>query len=160
MSRPYHTSLNSRLRLRDKIVARLSSLPLGFELGFGTTEPEFGAPDVRHENTTMSTGGAPRWEKVARLAIRLNREEPGDAGERTRETEATAAALCEAAGFNDVLLREALAVFVTGAERGRIGARAAESLRLAIRLCDGKRAPFRGVRLRGRRRASVEHSPW
>ncbi|MGI9610530.1 MAG: hypothetical protein ACR2NL_09595 [Acidimicrobiia bacterium] len=105
----------------------------------------------------MTNGGAPRWEPLARLAIRLNRDEPshGDSGVAAT---AAAAQLCEAAGFNDVLLREALAVFVAGAERGRIGARAADSLRLAIRQCDGGKAPFRGVRLRGRRRPTVERS--
>ncbi len=103
----------------------------------------------------MSTGGAPRWEPLARLAIRLNRIEP-DAAAHEHAIEAAAQALCKACNYNDVLLREALAVFVAGADRGRIGARAAESLRLAIRQSDGVKKPFQGVRLRGRRRPNAD----
>ncbi len=106
----------------------------------------------------MTNGGAPRWEPLARLAIRLNRDEPLSDDEAMRSATTAAAALCEAAQFNDVLLREALAVFVVGAERGRIGARAADSLRLAIRQCDDRNPPFRGVRLRGRSRPSIDRS--
>ncbi|MBT8239706.1 MAG: hypothetical protein KJN63_00595 [Acidimicrobiia bacterium] len=106
----------------------------------------------------MTSLSAPRWERLARLAIRLNRQEPLSDDDAQRKAHAAADALCEAARFNDILLREALAVFVAGAERGRIGARAADSLRLAIRQCDEKKAPFRGVRLRGRRRPAVDRS--
>lgn len=98
--------------------------------------------------------GAPRWEPIARLAIRLNRIEP-ERADRQAAIDAAATALCEACDYNDVLLREALAVFVAGADRGRIGSRAADSLRLAIRKSDGAKKPFRGVRLRGRRRPSA-----
>ncbi len=106
----------------------------------------------------MTTGGAPRWEPLARLAIRLNREERSDSDDPIHVAEDAATALCEAADFNDVVLREALAVFVAGADRGRIGARAADSLRLAIRQCDSNKPPFRGVRLRGRRRPAPDQS--
>ncbi len=99
---------------------------------------------------------APRWELVARLAIRLNRAEPRSVEAELASIDVAARALCEACNHNDVLLREALAVFVAGAERGRIGARAADSLRLAIRLADADKQPFRGVQLRGRRRRAIQ----
>ena len=105
-------------------------------------------------NESMS-GGAPRWEPLARLAIRLNRIEP-ETADQAQALEAAAVVLCQACEYNDVLLREALAVFVAGADRGRIGARAADSLRLAIRKSDGAKKPFRGVRLRGRRRPAPD----
>jgi len=110
------------------------------------------------DDYTMSGGGAPRWEPLARLAIRLNRNDPRTDREAVEAMEYAAAQLCSACDYNDVLLREALAVFVAGAERGRIGARAADSLRLAIRQCDSAKPPFRGVRLRGRRRPSPHRS--
>ncbi len=97
-----------------------------------------------------------RWELVARLAIRLNRAEPKSLEAELASIEMAARALCDACDNNDVLLREALAVFVAGAERGRIGARAADSLRLAIRLADADKQPFRGVQLRGRRRRAIQ----
>ncbi len=106
----------------------------------------------------MSRGGAPRWEPLARLAIRLNRNDPRTQREAVDALETAATQLCRACDYNDVLLREALAVFVAGAERGRIGARAADSLRLAIRKCDSAKPPFQGVRLRGRRRPSPVRS--
>lgn len=96
--------------------------------------------------------GAPRWERLARMAIRLNRFEADSPAAEALAIETSAAALCKAAGNNDVLLREALAVFVAGADRGRIGARAAQSLRLAIRMSAAEQPPFRGVSLRGLKR--------
>ncbi len=108
-------------------------------------------PDKRH-------GSAPRWEPLARMAIRLNRSEPTSPVAEALTIETSAAALCKAAGNNDVLLREALAVFVAGADRGRIGARAAQSLRLAIRMSAAKQTPFRGVRLRGLKRSDPTKS--
>lgn len=103
-----------------------------------------------HQRRSATQGpGAPRWEPIARLAIRLSRGEPvGD-----ENLAAAAAELVQACRGNDVLLREALAVFASGAERGPIGRRAAASLRLAIRQLEERQEPFRGVRLRGRRRA-------
>ncbi len=101
-------------------------------------------------------GSAPRWEPLARMAIRLSRDELITPGTEEEALESASHALCKAAGANDVLLREALAVFVAGADRGRIGARAAQSLRLAIRLSEAERPAFRGVRLRGRKRRSAE----
>jgi hypothetical protein len=106
----------------------------------------------------MTNLSAPRWERLARLSIRLNRHEPLGADDAQQKAQAAADRLCQEARFNDILLREALAVFVAGAERGKIGARAADSLRLAIRQCDEKKMPFRGVRLRGRRRPTVDRS--
>lgn len=97
-------------------------------------------------------GGAPRWEPIARMAIRLNRDE-------TSEPSMVATQLLAAAKGNDYLLREALAVFVAGADRGRIGYRAAESLRAAIRTAESQAKPWKGVRLRGRRKqAAIKQS--
>lgn len=77
----------------------------------------------------------PRWEPISRLAVRLNSGPvPSDAAEAQEQmNEAASRLLAEAIG-NDLLLREALAVFVAGADRGLIGSRASESLRAAIRL--------------------------
>ncbi len=92
------------------------------------------------------------------MAIRLNRSEPTSPVAEALTIEASAATLCKAAGSNDVLLREALAVFVAGADRGRIGARAAQSLRLAIRMSAAEQPPFSGVRLRGLKRRNPAKS--
>ncbi|NNF53515.1 MAG: hypothetical protein HKN03_03630 [Acidimicrobiales bacterium] len=86
------------------------------------------------------------------MAIRLNRSEIDSPASEALAIENSAAQLCKAAENNDVLLREALAVFVAGADRGRIGARAAQSLRLAIRMSAAEQPPFQGVRLRGLKR--------
>lgn len=77
----------------------------------------------------------PRWEPVARLAVRLNSQPaPADPADAEQELAQSAARLLAAAEGNDVIVREALAVFVSGADRGQIGSRAADSLRMAIRL--------------------------
>lgn len=96
---------------------------------------------------------------MARLAIRLSRVDPADPGTVEPAVTEAAAELVRACGGNDVLLREALAVFASGAERGPIGRRAAASLRLAIRQIEDKQEPFRGVRLRGRRRSNHPKAP-
>lgn len=77
----------------------------------------------------------PRWEPVARLAVRLNSEPvPSDPEEALAEMNDCASRLLAMANGDDIVLREALAVFVAGADRGQIGGRAGDSLRMAIRL--------------------------
>lgn len=77
----------------------------------------------------------PRWEPVSRLAVRLNSGPvPTDPVEADNQRHEAAVRLLAEAGRNDIVLREALAVFVSGADRGAIGSRASESLRAAIRL--------------------------
>ena len=77
----------------------------------------------------------PRWEPVARLAVRLGSQPaPADPADAEVEMAQCAARLLAAAEGNDVIVREALAVFISGADRGQIGSRAADSLRMAIRL--------------------------
>lgn len=112
------------------------------------------ALETRHTN---DGAGAPRWEPIARLAIRLSKIEPSgrspaDSSTADASLEAIAAELVTACRGNDILLREALAVFAAGADRGVIGARAAAGLRLAIRQVEATQEPFGGIRLRGRRR--------
>lgn len=77
----------------------------------------------------------PRWERVARLAVRLGSETaPADPQLAEKAMTQCARRLLAEADGNDLLLREALAVFVAGADRGQIGGRAGDSLRMAIRL--------------------------
>lgn len=112
------------------------------------------ALETRHTN---DGAGAPRWEPIARLAIRLSKIEPSGQSTTDRPTtdddlETIAEELVKACRGNDILLREALAVFAAGADRGVIGSRAAAGLRLAIRQVEAAQEPFGGIRLRGRRR--------
>lgn len=77
----------------------------------------------------------PRWEPISRLAVRLNSGPlPSGAAEAEQQTHEVACRLLAEADGEDLLLREALAVFVGGADRGAIGSRAADSLRAAIRM--------------------------
>jgi hypothetical protein len=92
---------------------------------------------IENRMDSWSTNGPtnPRWEPISRLAVRLNSGPvPSGAAEAQDQTTEAAIRLLGEANGNDLLLREALAVFVAGADKGVIGSRASESLRAAIRL--------------------------
>ncbi len=81
------------------------------------------------------------------MAVRLSSmPSSADPDEANEELADCAARLLAEAGGNDVIVREALAVFVSGADRGQIGSRAAESLRMAIRLHAQNTGQRRGLK--------------